>query len=227
MGNTNCDKCGHDTRMCECKKTFVAQVGGDHYQVEYQHWDWVTDIRMGYLPGNATKYVSRWRKKNGIADLEKAMTYIEKMIVIRELKSDYVFNHGTDYTVRVCTDRFVQSAGLTNAERDFVEVLTGPCDIYMLRLARNDLEAIIRDAKRTVEAVGPVGGGAGAGAGAMVPPAPAPSAAGGAMGQGPGASTSREPHNKSVEGMEHPFGYEQDEYDGWYEDDLHSIKIGR
>lgn len=144
MGHSNCDKCGHDKRMCSCS-TFVAQVGGSHYATEsrYQHWDWVTDCRMGYLPGNATKYVSRWWNKNGLVDLEKGMSYIKKMQVIRAAKPDYVFNHGFDYTTRVCTDRFVQSAGLTEQERSICEILTGPCDNRMLELAERTLQSIV------------------------------------------------------------------------------------
>lgn len=55
------------------------QVGGDHYQKkEYQHWDWVCDINLHYLLACATKYVARWRDKNGIQDLEKARHYLGK-----------------------------------------------------------------------------------------------------------------------------------------------------
>lgn len=55
------------------------QVGGNHYQGrEYQHWDFVTDVKLPYLLGCATKYVSRWRDKNGVQDLEKAIHYIDK-----------------------------------------------------------------------------------------------------------------------------------------------------
>lgn len=55
------------------------QVGGDHYQKkEYQHWDWVCDINLHYLLGCATKYVARWRDKNGVQDLEKAIHYLDK-----------------------------------------------------------------------------------------------------------------------------------------------------
>jgi hypothetical protein len=35
---------------------------------------------MGYLEGNVIKYISRWRKKNGMADLEKAKHYIDLLI---------------------------------------------------------------------------------------------------------------------------------------------------
>lgn len=55
------------------------QVGGDHYQKkEYQHWDWVCDINLHYLLACATKYVARWRDKNGVQDLEKACHFLEK-----------------------------------------------------------------------------------------------------------------------------------------------------
>lgn len=55
------------------------QVGGDHYQKkEYQHWDWVCDINLHYLLACATKYVARWRDKNGVQDLEKSVHYLEK-----------------------------------------------------------------------------------------------------------------------------------------------------
>jgi hypothetical protein len=56
------------------------QVGGNHYAGEYQHWDFVEDVPLRYLPGQATKYVSRWRKKNGRQDLEKAIHFLDKCI---------------------------------------------------------------------------------------------------------------------------------------------------
>lgn len=58
------------------------QVGGNHYQNDYQHWDFVVDARLGYLEGVATKYLQRWRRKNGLEDLEKARHYIIKLIEV-------------------------------------------------------------------------------------------------------------------------------------------------
>ena len=65
------------------------QVAGDHYKdqaiqpVEYIHAN-----AIGYFEGNVIKYVSRWRKKNGIADLEKAKHYIELLIELESRKAD-------------------------------------------------------------------------------------------------------------------------------------------
>jgi len=55
------------------------QIGGDHYKTKYEHWDLVLNTGMGYLEGCATKYVARWRKKGGLADLRKALHYVEKI----------------------------------------------------------------------------------------------------------------------------------------------------
>lgn len=58
------------------------QVAGDHYKTKYQHWDML--VMMGYTSeyfvGQATKYISRWRKKNGIPDLKKGQHFIQKLI---------------------------------------------------------------------------------------------------------------------------------------------------
>ena len=57
------------------------QVAGNHYkQFTYETWDVILDWGLGYLDGNAVKYLSRWRHKNGIEDLKKARHYIDKLI---------------------------------------------------------------------------------------------------------------------------------------------------
>lgn len=35
---------------------------------------------IGFCEGNVIKYVTRWRKKNGIEDLMKAKTYLDRLI---------------------------------------------------------------------------------------------------------------------------------------------------
>lgn len=62
------------------------QVAGDHYRSAVQHWDMVELHGVGYLEGQATKYVTRWRKKNGVEDLRKAVHYGTKL---RELHASH------------------------------------------------------------------------------------------------------------------------------------------
>jgi hypothetical protein len=59
----------------------VLQVGGTHYAPAdaYGHWDLVEEFDIAYLEAQATRYVLRWRKKNGREDLEKALSFLQKM----------------------------------------------------------------------------------------------------------------------------------------------------
>jgi hypothetical protein len=63
------------------------QVGGDHYKdcaiqpVEYIHAN-----QLGFCEGSVIKYVTRWRAKGGIKDLEKARHFIELLIQLEVRK---------------------------------------------------------------------------------------------------------------------------------------------
>jgi hypothetical protein len=58
------------------------QVGGDHYKKHgaLQHWDIVHLFKLDYFQGQITKYVMRWKDKNGIQDLQKAAHFLKKYI---------------------------------------------------------------------------------------------------------------------------------------------------
>jgi hypothetical protein len=57
------------------------QVGGEHYKdMAIQPVEFIHANGIGYMEGNVIKYVTRWRKKNGLADLQKARHYIDLLI---------------------------------------------------------------------------------------------------------------------------------------------------
>lgn len=57
------------------------QHGGNHYgKTSYQHWDWVSDTKMHYLAGCASKYVYRRKGPSRTLDLEKAVHYLDKAV---------------------------------------------------------------------------------------------------------------------------------------------------
>lgn len=56
------------------------QIGGQHYKLNIEPWDYIIANDLGYLEGNIVKYVSRYKAKNGVQDLEKALHYLEKLI---------------------------------------------------------------------------------------------------------------------------------------------------
>jgi hypothetical protein len=67
-------------------KTNDKQIGGSHYETKaIQPWEamevWMSkEAFQGFLHGNAVKYIARWREKNGVQDLKKAIHYIKKLI---------------------------------------------------------------------------------------------------------------------------------------------------
>ncbi len=59
----------------------ATQVGGAHYKdMKVQPVEYIHANGIGYFEGNVIKYVSRWREKGGVADLEKAKHYIDLLI---------------------------------------------------------------------------------------------------------------------------------------------------
>lgn len=57
------------------------QIAGNHYKdLKIQPVEFIHANGIGYLEGNAIKYLTRWRAKGGLADLEKAKHYIELLI---------------------------------------------------------------------------------------------------------------------------------------------------
>ena len=63
------------TWSIQASQKTTKQTTDNTDRVEYIHAN-----AIGYFEGNVIKYVSRWRKKNGLADLEKAKHYIELLI---------------------------------------------------------------------------------------------------------------------------------------------------
>ena len=101
------------------------QVGGDHYRSELQHWDLIERHGIGYLEGCATKYITRWRKKNNpLGDLAKADHYVEKLMALhQEGKRE------PRGAVPWCqADRFGQVNGLDRTETAIVTIL---CDRWV------------------------------------------------------------------------------------------------
>lgn len=59
------------------------QVAGFHYKPNnggVQHWDYCVGVNVPYLEAAASKYLTRWRKKNGLQDVQKALHYMEKRL---------------------------------------------------------------------------------------------------------------------------------------------------
>lgn len=121
------------------------QIGGDHYKeagrTGEEHWDRVWRLKLNYWQAAATKYIERYRYKNGKEDLLKAIHYIEKLIeleypdkpALKEESPPKIINHfnpgqvaatgwvqfvfeganveGYLYTCRECNEKFYAPPG--------------------------------------------------------------------------------------------------------------------
>lgn len=65
----------------------TKQSGGSHYKdLAIQPVEYIHANGIGYMEGNVIKYVTRWKQKGGVADLEKAKHYIELLIELEANK---------------------------------------------------------------------------------------------------------------------------------------------
>ena len=84
------------------KSALDEQVGGDHYKkLGIQPIELIRDINANFFQGNVIKYVTRYKDKNGIKDLEKAKHYLE---LIEELHPNNNSSKITPYVVDKVND---------------------------------------------------------------------------------------------------------------------------
>ena len=71
----------HWRKTSEPKSVLGTQVGGSHYtDLPIQPIQYIWANNIGFSEGNVIKYVSRWKSKGGIKDLEKAHHHLALLI---------------------------------------------------------------------------------------------------------------------------------------------------
>lgn len=67
----------------------TVQEGGNHYKdMPIQPVEYIHANKLGYFEGCVIKYVSRWKKKNGIEDLKKARHFIDLLLELESKQAD-------------------------------------------------------------------------------------------------------------------------------------------
>ena len=62
-----------------------TQVSGDHYKsLAIQPIEYIHANSIPFAEGSVIKYVTRWRDKGGLADLEKAKHFLELLIELEK-----------------------------------------------------------------------------------------------------------------------------------------------
>lgn len=63
------------------EKALDTQIGGNHYKnLKIQPIEYIMANNLNYCQGNAIKYLTRYKDKNGLEDLKKAKHYIDILI---------------------------------------------------------------------------------------------------------------------------------------------------
>jgi hypothetical protein len=169
------------------------QVGGDHYKTGgLEHWDL---FGPEYLMGCATKYVSRWRKKNGVHDLEKALHYTEKLrelaakgyensgISMGDVLHSWAKNAGLDWTEQTIIELLLR----WNNKQDIDRAIEGIRHLIATEASKTTIQKIADLQERTTIRSEPTitGGSAGGGGGWRFSSGGAGGAGGGAVFKGP------------------------------------------
>ena len=123
----------------------TRQVGGTHYQPSeggVGHWDYCDFQNVPYLESASTKYLSRWRNKNGIQDLEKSLHYLEKRI----------FNFRNHTGVLIGSrkngpmfDQFLKTSHIHHPEALIIDTILHWKSLRHLMLAREALIGLIEE----------------------------------------------------------------------------------
>lgn len=72
-----------DIKDMQSENPLAVQVGGGHYkQRAIQPIEYIHANGLNYSEGAIVKYITRWRDKNGIEDLNKIKHYVDLLIAM-------------------------------------------------------------------------------------------------------------------------------------------------
>ena len=133
-------------------KANERQVGGEHYKSKsIQHWDLVAYNKMGYFEAQITRYITRWRKKNGLQDVEKAIHYHAKLC---ELILDGVVELPITVRRPRKLDEFMEGNPLSELERHIFLYLIMYTTMTELQLVGVRLQELWEKAKEAANVPG-------------------------------------------------------------------------
>ena len=125
--------------------TSVAQVGGSHYNANFQHWDWASQTGLPYLESCATKYLSRWRSKGGIEDLRKAQSYLRKSMALADSRDNTdTFAGNRPGLSKELRERFIASAQVPWFEATIIYCVDTATNKRDIKAAEKFIEVLIQ-----------------------------------------------------------------------------------
>jgi len=122
-----------------------TQVGGQHYKSGYQHWNFVIKTGIGYLEGNATKYLTRWRNAGKPeSDLLKAQHYTQKLRESAPYQY-YPKSRMPQRMLRIELTNFCTANGISGLELEAIVALTTWEVPSELKAAGESIDALLKE----------------------------------------------------------------------------------
>lgn len=70
------------------------QISGDHYKsLKIQPVEYIHANQIPFIEGSIIKYITRWKSKGGLKDLEKAKHFIDLLIELETRNVPSEINH--------------------------------------------------------------------------------------------------------------------------------------
>jgi hypothetical protein len=130
-----------------------VQIGGSHYKgLAMQPVQFSNIAALGFCEGNVVKYLCRWRKKNGLEDIDKVRHYLELLL---EAIDKNQHNLPLIYTIAPLQKFLAQFPELTAVERTIIQAVTmwrrstvkssaaNRRQIHLLREALKNMPAVV------------------------------------------------------------------------------------
>ncbi|MFK5676048.1 DUF3310 domain-containing protein [Ligilactobacillus sp. LYQ60] len=74
--------------MAELQPDYYKGKDGNDLFDRFEHGLLTPDEVAGFYKGNVIKYLTRFKKKNGLEDLKKARVYLTRLIDFEDVKED-------------------------------------------------------------------------------------------------------------------------------------------
>lgn len=108
------------------------QIGGEHYKGHHQPIQLITELHLNFFQGNILKYPSRFRSKNGVEDLNKAIHYcqlgaelnpenyakFDRDIAIHYVKANSLDDTFADFIEQICNQNWIWCMEYINKIKD-------------------------------------------------------------------------------------------------------------
>lgn len=121
------------------------QIGGDHYiKMKIQPVQFIHANNIPFIEGTIIKYVSRWKSKGGLQDLEKARHMVDMLIAYGPDEHAVYMPSFDDLTRAV--DAYVTANETPRMEALIIEYVVTwrqACGMPTLNLARSLLDTMI------------------------------------------------------------------------------------